>query len=1349
MQGLEMGKRNRDAGDEDHRPAAKWLSSDKHSKLLPTPWLNPYEFEEFVERLLRAERYLGVGVRHVARVERWGTSGDKQDGIDLAGEYSDGVPAAWQCKHLDRLRSFEVKQAVEKVTYEGAEEFYLVFSRVASSQARAQMRKYAGWTLLDRGQLTAMLKDLPAQVQRNILDQTWGEDVRRMFLEAPGDAFVSLETFVSGRRNPTAVMNDLGPLVGRTDELTALGAAFDRDSGGFRQVVVVSAPAGRGKSRLVAEALTALQERWPGFPVVCLAAGHRFHAAAMTELRMGPMVILIDDAHTDPAALAPLLAFVRERADVQLVLATRPSAKTGVVEQVALAQFGPSELAVVDVGQLAPKQARQLVKALTEGMRLRFPLTSYLAKQAEHSPFVAVITVNLIRRGELTASLGVDAALRTQILTRYQELLGTDVQGFRPETTQRVLATYTALGPVQTQDRALMDKIAGFCALKPIELARLLKALRDRGVLVEHGDVLRVVPDVLADHVLEVTAAFEDYDSGFVTELWDTFGTDHHHQLALSLGELDWRLAQRGGPRLMPNIWTAIRTRLQTPHNGRLVDELSQLEQLAATHPAEVVTILDEVRARLDWEDAEGVEPPEDEEEHPYRKPLGLAPLGRDDVRAKMPGLYARAAANDADQLETVLDALWALRRRDARPANSNPDHPERMVTDRLANLATLPHASFSKRIVARVTEWLKESGDAQDAATPLFALKPLLAKEELETVQASIRTLALQPHTFNAAKVRDVRNQTRELLQEQALSNDLRRAGEALDLLHEALLQPHGYFNQVVGDDTVLQWEDDDLATLQAFGHVSDKTTVPAVRRRVRDHIEWSADHATSLRIRHAALTLLARLDNAAGLADDVADQVWKNQLGLAAAKRRVVPTMEELMAERTAERERLAGLTEEERQADKNTRIHDKVQERMALRREQLADVARRLLDLGNIPAMLDLLDQTARAVLTLDNGRSITLWGLWRSIAEQSPEHLETIVRDINERPPGPLDQELNLLITRWLDHARDDATAWIQDKIVDGRREVKMAIANGFMGQRWHLLGEPLFEVWATGINDPDLDIAQAYLAAAGTYLGEQPIAAVKVLLEHAVSQFGAIRAIEDACHYDGRTYGAALNSDDATAILRLISHAGYDSHAVQEALTGIATAHPRLVLDHLADQADNGVPLPDDIHELNSAFDTHADGLAAWIHDNLSAPYAGLVIAAAVNDRLTNNQGTALARLAAKLDGDQLRSLVELLADIDMWALDQPDLAHDITARARERGVHERTRPFVQDAMQPHNWSAMNGISEELGSALALARDAAEHTTDLDLKADYEEAHTYLQALIDNLRRDNDDEDDVW
>jgi hypothetical protein len=67
-----------------------------------------------------------------------------------------------------------------------------------------------------------------------------------------------------------------------------------------------------------------------------------------------------------------------------------------------------------------------------------------------------------------------------------------------------------------------------------------------------------------------MVAAFEKHDTGFVGELWNQFGADQHHRLALSLGELDWRLTHNNGPDVMARVWDAIRDRLKTPYCSRL-----------------------------------------------------------------------------------------------------------------------------------------------------------------------------------------------------------------------------------------------------------------------------------------------------------------------------------------------------------------------------------------------------------------------------------------------------------------------------------------------------------------------------------------------------------------------------------------------------------------------------------------------------------------------------------------------------------------------------------------------------------------------------------------------------------
>jgi hypothetical protein len=65
-----------------------------------------------------------------------------------------------------------------------------------------------------------------------------------------------------------------------------------------------------------------------------------------------------------------------------------------------------------------------------------------------HSPHVAVIAANLIRRGELTTPVVVDKGVREHVLARYEDLAAGEIDGVPAATVQRLLAVYAALGAV-------------------------------------------------------------------------------------------------------------------------------------------------------------------------------------------------------------------------------------------------------------------------------------------------------------------------------------------------------------------------------------------------------------------------------------------------------------------------------------------------------------------------------------------------------------------------------------------------------------------------------------------------------------------------------------------------------------------------------------------------------------------------------------------------------------------------------------------------------------------------------------------------------------------------------------
>ena len=226
--------------------------------------------------------------------------------------------------------------------------------------------------MLDQRGLGRLLDDLPLHKRRDVLDATWGVQQRKLLLEVPGeDAFLSLDTFAADRQDPNTVLNDLGPWVGRETELAALAGALDR-SGDWPFVVLVTGPGGRGKTRLLVEALTQFQRDNSRVPVICLSPGRSFDAAALAELPHTPAVIFVDDARRGPAAIAPLLPYVRATNGTQPVLASRPSGTESLRGEIVDARYAPSQVETVAVDELTRKQARALVESLTTGSGCRW-----------------------------------------------------------------------------------------------------------------------------------------------------------------------------------------------------------------------------------------------------------------------------------------------------------------------------------------------------------------------------------------------------------------------------------------------------------------------------------------------------------------------------------------------------------------------------------------------------------------------------------------------------------------------------------------------------------------------------------------------------------------------------------------------------------------------------------------------------------------------------------------------------------------------------------------------------------------------------------------------------------------
>ena len=179
---------------------------------------------------------------------------------------------------------------------------------------------------------------------------------------------------------------------------------------------------------------------------------------------------------------------------------------------------------------------------------------------------------------------------------------------------------------------------------------------------------------------------------------------------------------------------------------------------------------------------------------------------------------------------------------------------------------------------------------------------------------------------------------------------------------------------------------------------------------------------------------------------------------------------------------------------------------------------------------------------------------------------------------------------------------------------------------------------------------------------------------------------------------------------------------------------------------------DGRLVPTEVHGLTASFDEQADALVEWLLEKAHHPAdvsASPVVGLALGGGLTAAQARCLSHGIDVLDRNELLALVTLLEDVAIWPLQRPELARQLVSRARATDADTlvRTREAISKAMHLRMFSWVNGVSEELNRARAAAADCVANETDPQLKADFEEALTGLEAEATALLRRHADDDE--
>jgi hypothetical protein len=806
--------------------------------------LLPFDSEEFDwKRFERFSLAVAGAMPDVRRADKYGLEGERQEGIDIEVELDDGRTRSIQCRRRKRFPVSSAEKLVRETVYKADEHEVWVTCKTGTAVSKF-FRRRKKWQLRDAEHISQLVRGLPRESGRRIVEDAFGTAVRRAFLGPEGPiAFASpTDYFAPLDAEDRAVRHDL-QLVGRRSELKeVVSGVLDAAT----RVVLVSGRGGIGKTRLLRAVAQALEEEQ--HRVLFALDGVPLDADAVDDLPLDELVVVVDDAHRPDVGLGPLLATaVRREPRVTPVLALRPGGIERIETQLAAAGLEPQQVLVVGpLDALAEDEAQALaVNALGKGGNA----AERLAEATAETPLLTVLGGRLVAARELAgAGMSVDSELRRQVLARFKaEQLGRVSDRVPADQALALAAIVAALAPLNVEHDAPIALIAGELGVRPHVVRRWLSELEAAGLLLARGRLRRIVPDVLADQVLyDACLDKSDRSTGYVDELWERYSALGPEALLSNLAELDWRTANGEGD-LLDAIWQRITRQFENGDAWVREQALDKLVSSAIYQPSRILALchiaLRKPSATTNWGE------------------FGVT-IDDTSVRLKLPGVL-RSVGMHVDHVREAMELLWQLARDDGRETNPWPDHAIRVLGDLggYAHSGRDPVSAVRQAALMDLIERHIEDDDVDEHAwSPLDLLGPLLAREGTTT---RARGLAWQLGSYNVrpAETLELRRRIRRLLIAQALNGTPRQRTLAAKTLGEALVPPRGYFGNSVPQEVYDGWETDEHEILDAISEIEKRSHDPSVRHELTSALEWHADHGPWPTVQSRAQELLGKL--------------------------------------------------------------------------------------------------------------------------------------------------------------------------------------------------------------------------------------------------------------------------------------------------------------------------------------------------------------------------------------------------------------------------------------------------------------------------------------------------------
>ena len=812
-----------------------------YPELLPLHDHNlPWErFEAFCEGLI--SRLPGVKETH-----RYGRRGSNQRGIDIFADFDNGERWAFQCRQWKRFTKTDATNAISRTSYE-ADRFTLMLSGLATSGVRDACDGHTSWDVWDVGDISRKVKELQMHSAARLVEVHFGTAWRRAFLGLQGLApFVKPSEFFDPFLNTPALFNHAWRIVGRSHHLHRAHEFVESQQ---QQVAILVGRGGIGKTKILHTLAETFDDEHRRMSLWFVAEGVPLTQDGADHLPFEPCVVVVDDAHRR-SDLPALLALSRQRPHVtKLFLSCRPQGIDYVRSQLTQGGFGAEEvLDLPEVDELSREEVKELGRqALGTAFADR---ADQLAAATSDCPLVTVVGGQLLAKKAIPPGLlARDEEFRQTVLGRFREILVGQV-GDQDDAVlcKSLLDLIAAVQPIRLDNEKTLEVEAEFLGIDRTRLLRSLDALEEAGVLLRRGNALRIVPDVLADHILhEASVTSQGQPTGFADRVFDKFASLCPSEVLRNLAELDWRLRKSDAQAsdLLGGVWQRIEQGFrEVSHLGRC-NIIRILGDVAVYQPERVLELVEYA-----------IRSPATKSEDPELS--RVYEFTHSDVLVRLPALL-RQICHIIGFLPRCCKLLWELGRDDDHDLNPHPDHAMRVLAD-LGSYDIGKPFVVNHRVLDAVQNMLEVPGIHDHVHSPLDIIEPMLEKTGLSTHSEGYN-LVLRPFALSEESIRSIRQRAISLVVRCLSSDSLRGSLRALDSLENALREPLGALDLEITDEDREQWRHEQLEILTHIAGLAERPTEPVTLLRIKEVLQWHRTYSPSDDVRDRANAIVSSI--------------------------------------------------------------------------------------------------------------------------------------------------------------------------------------------------------------------------------------------------------------------------------------------------------------------------------------------------------------------------------------------------------------------------------------------------------------------------------------------------------